>query len=154
MMKLYSQLKQLAAFSQLFSQIGSIDGVLNTAQKIKFSIEVLFSKCDQNHKILRIPSHLLKKSLMKNCEIENEECCFQTYVCSTKFHCLNFLFPNVSNTYLLLIRTLVTESCIYWSKCTKISFLQENILTGNAIILVTLLLTVNIFHDLFQCFYC
>ena len=37
-----------------------------TAQKIKFSIKDYFSKCDQIRRKLRIWSHLLKKSLMKN----------------------------------------------------------------------------------------
>ena len=37
--------------------------VLNTAQKIKFSIKHFFSKCDQIWSFLRIWSHLLKKSL-------------------------------------------------------------------------------------------
>ena len=39
---------------------------VNTAQKIKFSIKDIFSKCDQIHGFLRIWSHLLKKSLMEN----------------------------------------------------------------------------------------
>ena len=39
---------------------------VNTAQKMKFSIKDFFSKCDQTHKKLRIWSHLLKKSLIKN----------------------------------------------------------------------------------------
>ena len=37
-----------------------------TSQKMKFSIEDFFSKCDQIRIKLRIWSHLLKKSLMKN----------------------------------------------------------------------------------------
>ena len=37
-----------------------------TAQKIKFSIQDFFSKCDQIRSFLRIWSHLLKKSLMEN----------------------------------------------------------------------------------------
>ena len=37
-----------------------------TAQKMKFSIKDLFSKCDQIRRKLRIWSHLLKKSLMEN----------------------------------------------------------------------------------------
>ena len=36
------------------------------AQKMKFSIKDFFSKCDQIRRKLRILSHLLKKSLMKN----------------------------------------------------------------------------------------
>ena len=38
----------------------------NTAQKMKFSIEDLLSKYDQISSLLRIWSHLLKKSLMEN----------------------------------------------------------------------------------------
>ena len=37
-----------------------------TAQRMKFSINGFFSKCDQIHRKLRIWSHLLKKSLMEN----------------------------------------------------------------------------------------
>ena len=37
-----------------------------TAQKIKFSIKDLFRKCDQIRSFLRVWSHFLKKSLMKN----------------------------------------------------------------------------------------
>ena len=40
--------------------------LLHTAQKIKFSIKDFSSRCDQNCRKLRIWSHLLKKSLMKN----------------------------------------------------------------------------------------
>ena len=36
-----------------------------TAQKMKFSIKDLFSKCDQIRIQIRIWSHLLKKSLME-----------------------------------------------------------------------------------------
>ena len=38
----------------------------DTAQKIRFSIKDLFSKCDQIRRKLRIWSHLPKKSLMGN----------------------------------------------------------------------------------------
>ena len=38
----------------------------NTAQKMKFSIKDLFSKCDLMSMKLQIWSHLLKKSLMEN----------------------------------------------------------------------------------------
>ena len=38
----------------------------DTAQKMKFSIKDLFSKCDQIRRKLRIWSHLLKKSLIEN----------------------------------------------------------------------------------------
>ena len=37
-----------------------------TAQKMKFSIQDFFSKCDQIHRKLRIWPHLLKKSLIEN----------------------------------------------------------------------------------------
>ena len=39
---------------------------LYTAQKMKFSIKDFFSKFDQIRSLLRIWSHLLKKSLMGN----------------------------------------------------------------------------------------
>ena len=37
-----------------------------TAQKMKLPIKDFFSKCDQIRSLLRIWSHLLKKSLMKD----------------------------------------------------------------------------------------
>ena len=37
-----------------------------TAQKMKFSVKDLFSKCDQIRRKLRIWLHLLKKSLTEN----------------------------------------------------------------------------------------
>ena len=40
--------------------------IVDTAQKLKFSIKYFFSKCDQIHSFLRIWSHLLKRSLMEN----------------------------------------------------------------------------------------
>ena len=39
---------------------------INTAHKMKFSMKDFFSKCHQIHRKLRIWSHLLKKSLMKD----------------------------------------------------------------------------------------
>ena len=39
---------------------------MDTARKMKFSIKDFLSKCDQIRSFLRIWSHLLKKSLMKN----------------------------------------------------------------------------------------
>ena len=38
----------------------------STAQKMKLAIKDSFSKCDQIRRILRIWSHLLRKSLMEN----------------------------------------------------------------------------------------
>ena len=52
--------------SVLASPLKSLSLVTNTAQKLKFSIKDLFSKCDQIRSFLRIWSHLLKKSLMEN----------------------------------------------------------------------------------------
>ena len=40
--------------------------MVDTAQKIKFSIKDFFSKCDHIRRKLRIWSHILKKSLMGN----------------------------------------------------------------------------------------
>ena len=37
-----------------------------TEQKMKFSVEDFFGKCDQIRSFLRIWSHLLKKSFMEN----------------------------------------------------------------------------------------
>ena len=39
---------------------------MNTAQKMKFFIKDLFSKCDQILRKIRIRSHLMKKSLIEN----------------------------------------------------------------------------------------
>ena len=44
----------------------SLDDAADTAQKMKFSIKDFFTKCNQIRSFLRIWSHLLKKSLMKN----------------------------------------------------------------------------------------
>ena len=38
----------------------------NTAQKMKFSIKDFFNECNQIRSVLRIWSHLLKKSLMES----------------------------------------------------------------------------------------
>ena len=43
-----------------------ISTLANNAEKVKFFIKGFFSKCDQIRSFLRIWSHLLKKSLMKN----------------------------------------------------------------------------------------
>ena len=52
------------------------------AQKMKFSIQDFFSKCDRIRTKLRIWSHLLKKSLMENlmfCAVYVCETCLQIY---------------------------------------------------------------------------
>ena len=54
------------------NQLISVFPAVNTAQKIKFSINGFFSKCDQINSFLRIWSNLLKNSLMENfifCEV-------------------------------------------------------------------------------------
>ena len=43
-----------------------LNSLNNNAQKMKFCIKNLFSKCDKIRRKLLIWSHLLKKSLMKN----------------------------------------------------------------------------------------
>ena len=48
------------------SQLQIADLHTDTTQKLKFSIEDVFSKCDQIRRKLRIWSHLLTKSLMIN----------------------------------------------------------------------------------------
>ena len=51
--------------------------LINTAQKTKFSIKGFFSKCDQIGSLLRVWSHLLKKSLMENfifCAVKLQLC--------------------------------------------------------------------------------
>ena len=74
---------------------------IHTAQKMKFSIKDIFSKCDQIRSFLRIWSHLLKKSLMKNfifCAVSVETKCFLflTFeLCDIILYCnadLKFLF--------------------------------------------------------------
>ena len=63
----------------------------DTAQKMKFPIKDLFSKCDQIRRKLRIWSYLLKKSLMEtsflcrgNC-IVFERIGIQNHLCSLEF---------------------------------------------------------------------
>ena len=51
---------------QLCFVIGTSMKLSFTAQKMKFSINDFFSKCDQIRSFLRIWSHLLMKSLMEN----------------------------------------------------------------------------------------
>ena len=44
----------------------AVNNVIVPAQRMKFFTKVFFSKCDQIVSLLRIWSHLLKKSWMKN----------------------------------------------------------------------------------------
>ena len=46
--------------------IADIQGCCYTAQKMKFSIKIMFSKCDQIRSFQRIWLHLFKKSLTEN----------------------------------------------------------------------------------------
>ena len=58
-----------------------------TAQKIKFSIKDLFSKCGQIRRFRRIWSHLLKKSLRENlifCAVISRQ---------VIEHLINYFFP-------------------------------------------------------------
>ena len=50
----------------LLGRVGCRGWSFPTAQKMKFSIKDFFSKCDQIRSLLRIRSHLMKKSLMEN----------------------------------------------------------------------------------------
>ena len=60
-----------------------IDPLVNTAQKMKFSINDSFSKCDQTCSFLWIWSHLPKKSLMGNFI----SCALQLLQSKTKNYC-------------------------------------------------------------------
>ena len=60
-----SAIKELNS-QQQFINLQSFIVFFSTAQKMKFFIKNLFSKCDQIRQKLRIWSHLLKKSLIEN----------------------------------------------------------------------------------------
>ena len=69
----------------LFKRTDKID--LSTAQKMKFSINDFFNKCDQIRR-LRIWWHLLKKSLMENllfCAVETGALTLQQLTSLKKF---------------------------------------------------------------------
>ena len=51
---------------QFFRSLSTSNEIIATAQKMKFSINDFFSKCDQIRSVQRIWSHLLKKFLMEN----------------------------------------------------------------------------------------
>ena len=53
-------------FGQMNQNYSDKELLSNMLQKMKFSINDFFSKCDQIHRKVRIWSHLLKKSLMEN----------------------------------------------------------------------------------------
>ena len=50
----------------IYASLRSLIVTVNTAQKMKFSINEFFSKCDQILSFLQIWSRLLKKFLMEN----------------------------------------------------------------------------------------
>ena len=62
----------------------SLSNLDNTAQKMKFSIKDIFSKCDQIRRKLRILLHLLKKSLMEKCKDKKPD--FQIPIKILKLH--------------------------------------------------------------------
>ena len=63
---LYSDQKKLSIWT-LFRECIKPEVITdNTAQKMKFSVKDLFSKCDQIRCFHRIWSHLLKKSFIEN----------------------------------------------------------------------------------------
>ena len=49
-----------------FESLTLLYSIHHNAQKMKFSIKVFFSKCDQIRSFLRIWLHLLQKSLTEN----------------------------------------------------------------------------------------
>ena len=66
-MKVWGEYYEQFSFSILKSNWNNFEKFeVYTAQKMKFSINDFFSKCDQIRRKLRIWSHLPKKSLMKN----------------------------------------------------------------------------------------
>ena len=72
----------------------------SAAQKMKFSIKDIFSKCDQILRNLRIWSHLLKKSLMEN-----------FFLCSALME--NFLFCAVNHFSCAHWKAMICGQCFY-----------------------------------------
>ena len=63
-----ARMATITSFSNALKNTTKLGEILlpHTAQKMKFYIKDFFSKYDQIRSVLRIWSHLLKKSLMKN----------------------------------------------------------------------------------------
>ena len=83
-----------------------------TAQKMKFSIKDFFSKCEQIRSFLRIQSHLLKNSLMKNfisCAVKTETQALIHYL-------LSFCIPRLNT---------VRKFRIFSKKATKVKNTEE-----------------------------
>ena len=68
MYQIYESFDDVHEVRSVFSHMSKafISYGMSTAQKMKFSIEDFFSKCDQIRRNLRVESHLLKKSLVEN----------------------------------------------------------------------------------------
>ena len=81
-----------------------------TAQKMKFSIKDLFSKCDQIGRKLRIWSHLLKKSLM-----ENFIFCAVFYKLLSVLHFWFFAIGSFHLTYILFLVVPFFKKYPVWS---------------------------------------
>ena len=77
-----------------------------TAEKMKFSMKAFFSKCDQIRSLLRIWSHLMKKSLTQNfifCTVPYSVTFYA--VCKLRQNCRHFcvlaeFFPTTIETEL------------------------------------------------------
>ena len=93
---------------------------MSTAQKMKFSIEDFFSKCDQIRRNLRVESHLLKKSLVEN-----------FIFCAVKGLILKLEQNGISGNVLKLLRQLAWRKLLWrrndldWKTCL-ISMFSKN----------------------------
>ena len=105
-----------------------------TAQKMKFSIQNIFSKCDQIRKKLRIWSHLRKKSLIEDLVF----CAVLFFIFRISFvlysdlHFFNLFVPNAPFLYPLTLRfsdvfrgyrqgALETNGLIHWLRTASLS---------------------------------
>ena len=123
-------LDESKAFNRKFVGRYPMNLSYSTAQKMKFSIKDLFSKCDLIGSFPRIWSHLLKKSLMENfifCAV------FQFFhilviilikeqftLWITKFHIQWQYFPTLNLVYLYLLHVFMRT--IF---CLSLNFLQK-----------------------------
>ena len=91
--------------------------VLNTAQKMKFSIKDFFRRCDQSRSFLWICSYLLKKSLMENfifCAVKH-----YTDLVVWVLYCNSKICANSDMTLLLLTNLRIGQNqhmvrCYLW----------------------------------------
>ena len=98
--------------------VSSIQDLLVTAQKLKFSIKYFFSKCDQIRRKLRIWSHLLKKSFIENfnflcsvCSLRLYSSCQKTILC--EFH-LIYRFLQLLICFLNKVNSYIDLSPLFW----------------------------------------